>query len=718
MSKGFTTRAAGGLLALVDLGADLGLYPADRADDPMSLAWIVRREVATMKALRKALDPTGKAVFDRLMKLVNSVDWETVDPKVGMAVVGQLTHNVEQVAAAFATKGGPIVGKAAAGVYGDIRRLVSGKPSLAFDALDKAAIKWIQADPNWWIKEAFGPKLSAAIQQQAEHALIEGLGRKEMAGLMEARLGGMYTDYRYWDVLSSATLNRSRAWGAVRSWDEDGFETYEWVAVGDERMCFVEGTPVSTPRGAVAIDELVVGDEVDTPAGPRRVTATMAREFSGKMTAVVTDRGVAVSTHDHPYLVGSEWTAAEHVIPGCRLHTADDKGSRVLAVFNFALANPNGSPPDLRQGCVALPVLVDVLVPIVAVDLDCDADRGQGEIDGPMPHLCFLYEPGTDTLQRLPDDSFDRGLAPEPSITRDRAKAPVLVSGDRSKGSPARFARDDAGRSSASFGTVSVAAGLRYECAPATLALDVPSGRCSACARTGSVSVRDTGLDCEHLATDGTELADASGSRSVVASTGAVDPAFLDRDERGSASATLDGGADYAGGVVASARTEPSLSPYERLAAAFAIPVQAWRAIHDAISTLGRRRSAIVFDITVENQHVFYASGVLVHNCPTCGALDGTRFSVGGSAKRVKDIVEGDLSPDEFKTAAPWVSVAGNDKDGFTWSIPGEDGERVDVTDEFGALSPGKADDGGKLADLGIGLPPVHGRCRCTAAAI
>lgn len=36
-----------------------------------------------------------------------------------------------------------------------------------------------------------------------------------------------------------------------------------------------------------------------------------------------------------------------------------------------------------------------------------------------------------------------------------------------------------------------------------------------------------------------------------------------------------------------------------------------------------------VYDIEVEGEHEFYAEGVLVHNCPTCGALDGKRYAFG-----------------------------------------------------------------------------------------
>jgi hypothetical protein len=69
--------------------------------------------------------------------------------------------------------------------------------------------------------------------------------------------------------------------------------------------CFVAGTKVSTPNGQVPIESIKVGDYVNTPAGPRLVTATMSREVIELVELTFGDGRVLVCTKDHPFITNA-----------------------------------------------------------------------------------------------------------------------------------------------------------------------------------------------------------------------------------------------------------------------------------------------------------------------------------------------------------------------------------------------------------------------------
>ena len=55
------------------------------------------------------------------------------------------------------------------------------------------------------------------------------------------RWGGKVRGYKYWDVVSSAALVRSRSFGCISGMAEAGITEYEILAMGDERMCPICG---------------------------------------------------------------------------------------------------------------------------------------------------------------------------------------------------------------------------------------------------------------------------------------------------------------------------------------------------------------------------------------------------------------------------------------------------------------------------------------------
>lgn len=66
--------------------------------------------------------------------------------------------------------------------------------------------------------------------------------------------------------------------------------------------CFTADTPISTPKGNIPICKLKVGNFVDTPIGPRQITATMNSRQDSLLKLIFSDNSEVVCTKDHPFI--------------------------------------------------------------------------------------------------------------------------------------------------------------------------------------------------------------------------------------------------------------------------------------------------------------------------------------------------------------------------------------------------------------------------------
>ena len=106
---------------------------------------------------------------------------------------------------------------------------------------DIRAIDVLTKHNCYWLGEHYGKHIGPKIAELTQGALRDGLGRDELARELRASLGGKVGGYKYWDVVSSAALVRSRSFGCISGMVEAGITEYEILAMGDERMCPICG---------------------------------------------------------------------------------------------------------------------------------------------------------------------------------------------------------------------------------------------------------------------------------------------------------------------------------------------------------------------------------------------------------------------------------------------------------------------------------------------
>lgn len=116
------------------------------------------------------------------------------------------------------------------------------------------------------------------------------------------------------------------------------------------KYCFEAGTPIATAGGAVAIENIAVGDMVwsyDYKTGEKSlkpVTATSVRE-TDKIIAIEFGNETIVTTPEHPfYVVNDEqyhgYTAAKHLSVGDCIQTADGGYLEITAIEQQTLDEP------------------------------------------------------------------------------------------------------------------------------------------------------------------------------------------------------------------------------------------------------------------------------------------------------------------------------------------------------------------------------------------
>ena len=382
-----------------------------------------------------------------------------------------------------------------------------------------------------------------------------------------------------------------------------------WLTAADDRVCFPAGTMVRTESGDKPIEELKIGEKVLTRKGLRKVLATSKREYSGDMIRVNTPIGSVTSTADHPYWTNENgWVEGRSLTLEQTLQTFEGTPLRIHSL-ELPFLPTNDSPAASLEKLV-FPLVSDGIVPILPVNLKGYPLFWNNEIDTVSTDLNFLNKFLAHRFKLLSGEFFKSILATKTAIASEAAKV-LVIARNCAESLLAMLAGLNHWGSAAFLRAVSAVESLfRSELLAASLTGDILGFG----SPTGSTANRESlGCACvygEIFTANRANLRHLVGSGGIVARARTVHPSGFDSGFG-------------AIGFFPAGGTRNVLSGFE-----FGSVVA-----HDNDYTpltkngeIIQRSSTIVYDIEVEEEHEFYANGILVHNCPICAPLGGLRY--------------------------------------------------------------------------------------------
>lgn len=109
-----------------------------------------------------------------------------------------------------------------------------------FTVRDTRAIEYMANTQTFWIRQHFQDDKTQQMSDLVSRQIAEfGGSREDVADALITKLGRELGDKNYWTVVAAATLNTSRSYSSLRSFEDAGIQRYEVVAMMDERTSTV-----------------------------------------------------------------------------------------------------------------------------------------------------------------------------------------------------------------------------------------------------------------------------------------------------------------------------------------------------------------------------------------------------------------------------------------------------------------------------------------------
>jgi len=450
---------------------------------------------------------------------------------------------------------------------------------------------------------------------------------------MREMIGQMLATAAVLNIAEAVNLGREEGFADIA----DQIGAYQWSAILDDRTCFIAGTKILTNHGKVNIEQIRVGDFVMTRLGYQRVQETTQKEYTGQLCRLKTLRHEICCTLDHPiWIQGKGWVKAQDV----RLndHVFNSRNNilfgKILRIYE-GFWNAHYRDTVRVQKCVFPLVLNPILVPVSAVNFNSNSFTGNIKIDRFSANLAFLYKSNFTFLKQGLDFCFNRSFSFKSAATGEGTEPPFML-GTRhySKGYPAMQAfyseRWSTAQLRAEYPMFSFGAIRKY--LSTTMAFNPGHLLAFAfhAAKVKSIDIRFkylkkfittrayflnmiAGISTNH-ATVFFRPAWARIQKFFTGMTGFPNPCFLAK-------------------MIATTRAIASTA-YYAVKNFMTIMADTLMLRSHSIRDIIRYpvQQVNVYNLKVASDPVYFANGLLVHNCNICEGLDGTYFEPGDPA--------------------------------------------------------------------------------------
>jgi len=393
----------------------------------------------------------------------------------------------------------------------------------------------------------------------------------------------------------------------VNAWKQSGVvESKIWYTAEDERVCFVKNTKIRTTKGNKNIQDIKVGDTVKTPEGYQKVLKTMQRDYDGILVGIKAGISKTISTANHPFYANNQWHRADELKIGYVLQTVENESIKIDGIVNFKLSNSDSIPTILSEQGISASVF-DGIMPKSTINLNGNLDRSDSEINTISTNPVFLDKRNLKTSKTFSNKFFDRcfpfvfsktGKRTELSITRRRSAKSLSTGFTYNKNRRAStFLRTEM-PIKASFGTKELTA---------SLTAFIKSIRSTTLTRTNRIAMSNTLRDRKGFIAYWTDFSNEFSSFiSQIAFITAKSLLLLPQIRVKSSTALL------------TSVDNSLISP--------TVPNLMHKSNNVKSNQL--QYTTKVYNLEVDKENVYYANGVLVHNCSYCGPMHGKTVSV------------------------------------------------------------------------------------------
>jgi SPP1 gp7 family putative phage head morphogenesis protein len=220
----------------------------EKALDPLDPEGFVQIVARLSRAMSRATERTEEAILRKAIQNLD-VDWGSLTAERRARIIEAARTSVASASKTvipaiqqeLRVAGPRVVTRSRRGerrrLSAEFRTRIGASMSLR----DQRIVRHMVRSQAHFVRDEYGRR-AAAYSRQARaivaEGVFEGLGREEIAELLDARLGvraGMARSRAYWNVVAATFAARSRTYAQLASYDEAGIERYVFEAVLDER---------------------------------------------------------------------------------------------------------------------------------------------------------------------------------------------------------------------------------------------------------------------------------------------------------------------------------------------------------------------------------------------------------------------------------------------------------------------------------------------------